>query len=105
MIYLAFNLTWPFLADKPEYYKEYFYKSWKVSKHKSVEIQCDRGGKTIFGFSFSFTTRCDHGGLMVDLTLLRRQIIFTFNDNRHWNENNGRYLNYGDPEEIKEYYG
>ena len=104
MIHLSFNLSFPWLNDKPEYYKEYFYKSWKVSKYKSSEIQIDRGGKILIGASFSFNTRCDHGGVMIELTLFRRQIIFTFNDKRHWNEEKGRYVNYDDPEEIKEYY-
>jgi hypothetical protein len=103
VINFSFNIIWPWFNDDAKYYKEYFYESWKVSKNKSLEIQIDRGGKTLIGFDLGISTRCDHGGIMIGLDLFRRQFILTFSDNRHWNEDKGRYLNYDDPKEIEEY--
>lgn len=49
MIYLSASICWPFKHD-PEFYGDYFYKDWKISKHKHLEIQAVKGSDEIIGF-------------------------------------------------------
>ena len=100
MIYLGFTLSWPF---KNSSHKDYIEKSWKVSKNKTLEVQLSRGGNDIIGFSVRTSTREDHAGVMLDLSLFRHFFIIHFYDNRHWNDEKGRYVNYDNPEEVEEY--
>lgn len=100
MIYLGFTLSWPF---KNSSQKDYIEKSWKVSKNKTLEVQLSRAGNALIGFSVRTSMREDHAGLMFELEFLRHFFIVNLYDNRHWNDEKGRYVNYDDPEEVKEY--
>lgn len=103
MINLSFNINWPWFKDEG-LSKDYFYKSWKWSKHKFSELQISKGGNTLIGFGFRWDTHCDHAGVSLDIELFRRFFHFTVYDNRHWNYEKNRYVNYGDPDEVTEYW-
>lgn len=104
MINFSFHLNWPWFKTDYEWSKDYFYKPWRVTKHKSLEVQVSRGGNTLVGGSFRWDARCDHAGVMLELNLFRRFFIINFCDNRHWNDEKNRYVNYDDPDEVEEYW-
>ena len=101
MIYLGFELNWPFKYISQ---KDYIEKSWKVSKNKTLEVQLSRGVNALIGFTFRWDTHCDHAGFLFELKFLRHFFIIQFNDNRHWNDEESRYVNYDNPEEVEKYW-
>ena len=90
MIYLMFNISWPFKYD-PEFYGDYFFKTWKLTKHKYAELQISKGGDEIIGGAVRLAFREDHAGLMIDFSLFRRSIYFQIYDHRHWDYENNCY--------------
>lgn len=104
MLSFSFYLSWPWFKPIEGWQKDYFCKTWKLSKHKSLEIQLSKAGKTLIGFDLRWDSRCDHAGLMLDLSLFRHFFIINFYDNRHWNHEKDRYVNYDDPVEVEEYW-
>lgn len=104
MINFSFNLNWPWFKYKDELSTDYFYKHWRVTKNKTLEIQLSRGGDTIVGCDFRWDTRCDHAGVMLTIDLFRRFLHISLHDNRHWFYEKNRYVNYDDPEDVKEYH-
>lgn len=101
MIYLGFDISWPFKESKQ---KDYFYKCWKVTKNKSLEIQFSRMGNSLIGATFRYSIKEDHAGFLFDISLFHRMLNVTFSDNRHWNYDAGRYVNYDNPEEVEKYW-
>lgn len=104
MINLSFNLNWPWFKNNYDWCKDYFYKSWRITQHKTLELQISRGGNTLAGGSFRWDVNCDHAGVMFEINLFRRFLLVSFHDNRHWNHEKGRYVNYDDPAEVEEYW-
>jgi hypothetical protein len=100
MLNLQFNLRNPFSSR----WKCLYTKFGNLPiKHKHWEIQIDKCAD-IVGFEFRFTTRQDHAGFYLSLSLLGYDIIFTAYDSRHWNDEQNRYVNYDDPAEMHELY-
>lgn len=64
------------------FWKYGFY--FRVTKNKSVEIECLKDIYSWFTFHIAWTTKTDHAGLNIDLCLFRLGISFKFYDNRHW---------------------
>jgi hypothetical protein len=93
VIYLSAALTWPVKHD-PKFYENYFWKTWKLTKNKSLEIQVDKGSNELIGFMFRLSFKQDHAGLMIDLSLFYRTIYFQIYDNRHWDHDKGCYETY-----------
>jgi len=93
MIYLSASICWPFKYDS-SYYGDYFYKDWKLTKHKRLEIQAAKGSDEIIGFVFRLAWRSDHAGLSLDLSLFRRSLYIQVYDTRHWDYEKGRYTEY-----------
>jgi len=102
MINFSFNINWPWFKSFGDQ-TDYIEKTWSLSKHKSLEIQLSKAGNTLIGVAFGCNMRCDHAGVMLDLSLFRHFLIINFYDNRHWNYDKNRYINYDDPEEVKEW--
>jgi hypothetical protein len=103
MINFSFNLGWPWFKEYEGLSTDYFYKWWKLSEHKTAEFQISKGGKTLIGFSVRWDHRCDHAGVSLNIELFRRFLHVNIHDNRHWNYEKNRYVNYDDIEEVKEY--
>ena len=97
MIYLSAALTWPFKYNS-EFHNDYFFKNWKLTKNKSLEIQVAKGGDEIIGAAFRLSFNEDHAGLMIDLSLFRRSLYIQIYDTRHWNYEKGCYETYEDEE-------
>jgi hypothetical protein len=104
MLSFSFNISWPWFSKIDDWQKDYFCKAWKVSKHKSIEVQLSKAGKSLLGFDFRWDSHCDHAGLMIELSLFRHFFIVHFYDGRHWNYEKDRYVNYDNPEEVEEYW-
>lgn len=104
MINFSFNISWPWFKDFETLHHDYFYKSWRVTKNKTLELQVSRGGDSIIGTSFDWRVNTDHAGVTFDISLFRRFIVVSFCDNRHWNDEKGRYVNYDDPKEVEKYW-
>ena len=104
MLNFSFPLHWPWFKDRDDLCKDYFYKSWRVTEHKTLEFQVSRGGNAIVGSSFRWDMNCSHAGVMFDITLFRRFLHVSLTDNRHWNYEKNRYVDYSNPEEAEEYW-
>lgn len=102
MIYFSANIRWPWYKDIDSH--DYFYKSWRVTKNKTLEVQLSKGGDTLVGVSFDWRLRTDHAGVMFTIDLFRRFLHVSFCDNRHWNSEEDRYVNYDNPEEVEKYW-
>lgn len=102
MIYFGFRISWPWFKEIDS--KDYFFKYWSLSKNKTLELQFSRGGDSLIGFNFDASTRCDHAGFTLEFKLFRRFIYICFHDNRHWNYEENRYVNYDNPEEVEKYW-
>ncbi len=107
MIDFSFNISWPWFKpiEGPRFNQiDYIAKTWKLAKHKSLEIQLSKAGNSIIGGSFKWDINTDHAGVMLELSLFRHFFIINFYDNRHWNYEKNRYVNYDDPEEVEKYW-
>lgn len=104
MISLSFYLNWPWFKDFKDVGRDYFYKCWSLSKNKSLEVQVSKGSNTLVGFDFRTSIREDHAGIMFTIDLFRRFLHVSFYDNRHWNDEEGRYVNYDNSEEVEKYW-
>jgi hypothetical protein len=102
MINLSFSINWPWFKNLDKQ-TDYIEKTWRLSKHKSLEVQLSKAGDTLIGGAFRWNIRCDHAGVLLDLSLFRHFFIINLYDNRHWNYDKDRYINYDDPEEVKEW--
>lgn len=90
MIDINICLRWP--TKKWNLSKDYFCKTWVLSKNKAFEIQATNWNNgTIFEFRFDWSRCQDHAGVQLELGLFNRGIIFNFYDRRHWNYEEGRY--------------
>lgn len=77
----------------------YWLKVFKISKHKSLEFQVDGrdGPGDWFIFNLSTHSRCDHGGVRFEFSLLRLFYLgISFYDHRHWDYENDQYVDYSD---------
>ena len=91
MINLDFNIRNPW-SDRGDC----IYSSTKqLNENKFVELQVDKTSD-IIGFHFRLTTRQDHAGVFLSMSLLGYDAIFTMYDCRHWNSNEGRWYRAGE---------
>jgi hypothetical protein len=64
-----------------------------VFKHKYIEIEAYKDS-SIVSFSFNWTIRQSHAGVMIDVGLFGYNVQYQFYDNRHWNTEEGRWMFY-----------
>lgn len=90
MINLSFNIRNPFSSR----WRCLYTKAGETPfKNKFWEVQADETSD-ILGLEFRFTTRQDHAGVFLSLALFGYDVIFNFYDNRHWNDEEGRWKVY-----------
>lgn len=51
-----------------------------------------------FSIDFSFTRKCDHAGLRIEIDTTFGFFIFTIYDTRHWDHQTGNYVKYNQGE-------
>lgn len=96
MIYININLRNPAWWQR---FKDIKYWSGTTPiKNKYWEIQIIKDDN-LFRFEFGWTVREDHAGVNIELGLLGYEIHFTFYDNRHWDQENNRWVVY--PEDTQ----
>lgn len=103
MISFSFSIDWPWFKSIGKQI-DYIEKSWKLSNNKSLEVQLSKAGKSLFGCCFRWDVKTDHAGLFFEISLFRHFFIINFYDNRHWNYDEDRYVNYDNPEEVEKYW-
>ena len=69
-------------------------------KHKFIELELYKDS-FIVSFNFNWTIRQSHAGLDLELGLFGYDVHFQFYDNRHWNTQAGRWMQY--TEELGEH--
>ena len=87
-----------------------WYKEWSKNlfsavydtpfKNKFIELECYKHGH-IFSFMLNWSIRQDHAGFDIELGLFGYNVHFNFYDNRHWNNEEGRWMIY--TEELGEH--
>lgn len=93
MIYLNVNVRNPWWGDR---FKSF--STWHGStpfKHKYWELQYLKSDN-LLRFEFGFTIREDHAGLNLELGLFGYEIHFNIYDHRHWNYEQGKWVEYYD---------
>jgi hypothetical protein len=101
MINLNLSISNPWRAYQNG--RDYFANAWLLNKNKSLEVQVSHGGSELLEFGFSWNMRTDHAGIRIVLGLFYRFIHVNFYDIRHWNDEKGRYVDYSNPEEVKDW--
>ena len=91
MINLNFGLRNPFSNR----WQHVVAKSGGVGKYKGWELELIKDG-SIIGVGIRWTIRQDHAGVMLDFSLFGYNLIMSYYDTRHWNEEAGRFYNYDD---------
>lgn len=66
-------------------------------KHKFWEVQLDKTSDLI-SFELRYTIRQDHAGLFLTFGLVGYEVILHLYDNRHWNDEEGRWKFYTENE-------
>lgn len=90
MIDFSFNISHPFEVE----FKNFWCKYWDTPfKHKFVELEVHTT-ETLIGCNFLWTTRRDHAGVDIQLSVFGICVHFNFYDNRHWNHDEGRWMCY-----------
>lgn len=89
MLNLSFNIRNPF-SDRWECLAN---PSWQISRYKAIELQFDRCSD-IVGMTVRLTTRQDHAGVFVSMSLLSYEAMFHFYDSRHWDHETDSYKVY-----------
>jgi hypothetical protein len=86
MLHIGFKLYNPF----SQRFKTLYYRNGFVTKHKGVELQLMETNY-ILEFEFSFTTRTDHAGINLDLSLFGYTLNLNMHDIRHWDHQNNTW--------------
>ena len=97
MISFNFNLRNPWSNT----FKNLWCKSYATPfKNKFIELEVTRDF-TLVCFMFNWTVRQSHAGLELELGLFGYNAAIHFYDNRHWNREEGRWMQY--TEELGEH--
>ena len=82
MINLKFSIEYPFTRLA---FNHSFNRSWETFfKNKYFEFEVLRDCEYLINFNFNWTTRCDHAGVKLEMSLLGYVLMFHLHDNRHW---------------------
>lgn len=96
MISFSFNIRNPYSQQ----FKNLWNRIWYVRTHKYAELEVYRDS-SLLSVNFSWTIRQSHAGLDIELGLLGYCVHFNLYDNRHWNYEEGRWVQYS--EELGEH--
>lgn len=92
MIEFSFGIDLPFEVE----FKNLWNKAWSTPfKNKFVELEFYTE-ESLIGFNFLWTTRRDHAGVDIQVSLFGHTLHFNFYDNRHWNHKEGQWEVYND---------
>ena len=105
MIEFNFVLQNPWHSNKSSPWRSLFQGEWALTKNKTFELRFDY--YTYDWFEFGLDTRWrgeDHAGPKLNLRFLGLGTVVAVRDNRHWNGDANRWVNYDNPEEVEKYW-
>lgn len=97
MIYFNINIRNPRWWDRFENIK--YWAGATPFKNKFWELQFMKGPE-LFRIEFNWTVQQDHAGVELELALFGYHLGFTFYDNRHWNNEEHRWMIYTEEEGL-----
>jgi hypothetical protein len=90
MINLKLSIEYPFTRSS---FNHIFNRSWNTFiKNKHFEIEVLQDCEHLLNFDFNWTTRCDHAGVRLELSLFGYTLMFYFYDNRHWDYKTNNWM-------------
>lgn len=90
MISFSFGISSPFEVD----FKNFWCRTWNTPfEHKYVELELYTT-EDLVGCNFLLTSKRDHAGLDIQLSLFSRCVHFNFYDSRHWDIETGKWHTY-----------
>jgi hypothetical protein len=96
MIYFKFVISNPWHKSNDNPQKDYIVKEWVVSKNKFVDLQLTKWSSMSDFVDINLDLRWfgqDHAGLSFDITLFGYFFNIALRDMRHWNWEEGRFMN------------
>jgi hypothetical protein len=79
--------------------KDFIYYDKPVSKNKSFSFQAFYTSPLdVLSLEISITDKQNHGGVLVNFSILGVCVYINLYDKRHWNYDENRYWNYDEPE-------
>lgn len=90
MISFNFNLRNPWSKQFKNLWSTFYVTPFK---NKFIELEVYKDSY-IVSFNFNWTIRQSHAGLDIELGLFSYCVHFNFYDNRHWNNEEGRWCVY-----------
>lgn len=106
MISLRFDLQNPFWKDRMnDLYKVYYELEKPISKNKTFECNINRHFYFLFVLHIDLSWRGqDHAGPKFILSLFGYELSLSIHDNRHWNDEQDRWVNYDNTDEVQKYW-
>lgn len=105
MIYFDFTIQNQWHNETKHPWKDLFQGEWELTKNKTFELRFDY--YTFDWFEFSLSTRWrgqSHAGPKLDLRILGLGVTIALRDNRHWNDDANRWVDYDNPEEVEKWW-
>ena len=95
MIAFNFDISTPFYVE----FKNFWCRAWATPfKNKFIELELYTV-ESLIGFNFLWTTRRDHAGVDIQLSLFSLCLHFNFYDSRHWDLEKNQWCVYDDVKE------
>jgi hypothetical protein len=105
MIYFDFTIQNPWHNEKKRPWRDLNQGDLAVTKNKTLEWCIDY--YTYDWFEIGIDTRWrgqDHAGPRLQLRLFGLGIDIALRDNRHWNNDANRWVDYNNPEEVEKWW-
>lgn len=96
MISFSVNIRNPYSRQ----FKNLWNKMWYVYTNKYAELEFYKDS-SLLSVNFNWTIRQSHAGIDIEVGVLGYCVHFTVYDNRHWNYEEGRWMQYS--EELGEH--
>jgi len=102
MISLSFDIKNPFWKSKMnDWQKVYIELEHGVTKNKTFEFRIERHAYWLVQLTIDLTwSGEDHAGPRFSFSLFGYGIDIQLRDNRHWNGDKNRWVNYNNPDEV-----
>jgi len=106
MISFRFDIKNPFWRSKMNrWHRVYFEYNRTITKNKTFELCVNRHAYWIFEFDIDLeSSGNDHAGPRFNINLFGYCLSIELRDNRHWNDEKDRWVDYTNEEEVKKYW-
>jgi hypothetical protein len=106
MIQFYLEIKNPFFkTSMNEWQRVYFEFAKNVTKNKTFDMSISRHAYYLFSVNLNLDWRGnDHAGPKLQICLFGYSLHVNLSDNRHWNDEENRWVNYDNPEEVKKYW-